>query len=362
MLVSMPRPAAAAVVAIGLAIAVTLLDLGPGFDLTRYLRVGEVASAREFVQADLPDTHLSPGWGHDGQANYVLSRTLPDLTEAEGHLDSVTYRARRIVYPALTAWLPDGMPVVVGFWILNLAGIGLAAAAVAALAERHGATHWAGAAVGLTPAFLTSMQVHLGDALGLGLALAGVVLWRRPGATWWAIGAFTLAALTRETTLLIPAAVFLLEGRGRRLPLLVPPAVLAVWMGILQLWIGDAGKSAAQFRLPFMGWVTQGLGSSEVLIATAYALASVWCAVRLKRVDATLSLILLLDLFVLVAVDRDVLFNTRNLSRVVPWVLPFLVIAADLTWRRRPTHDVETGQPERSAYPANTHSVVNVTP
>ena len=103
MLRSLPGPARAAAVAVAIAIAITLIDLGPGFDLTRYLRVGEQASARSFVEADLPETHLVPGWGHDGQAKGVLSRALPDLTNAEGHLDSVTYRARRIIYPALTS-------------------------------------------------------------------------------------------------------------------------------------------------------------------------------------------------------------------------------------------------------------------
>ena len=367
MLRSPSGPARAAAAAVGIAVIITLLDLGPGFDLTTYLRVGEQASAREFVQADLPDTHLVPGWGHDGQANYVLSRTLPDLSGAEGHLDSVTYRARRIVYPALTAPLPDGTPVVVAFWAINLAAIGLAAAAVAHLAQRHGAGWLAGAAVGLSPAFLTSMIVHLGDALGLGLAAAGIAAWRRPDATRTAIALFTIAALTRETTLLIPAAVFLCEGGRRRWTLLIAPAALLGWMAILQIWIGDAGKSAAQFRPPFMGWVTQGLGTLEVTVALAFVLASLWAASRLRRVDATLALILLFDVAVLTVVDRDVLFDVRNLSRVVPWTIPLLVLALDLAWRSHRARPAVSPQPANtsssvSPQPANTHSVVKVTP
>ncbi len=335
MLRSLPGPARAAAVAVAIAVAITLIDLGPGFDLTRYLRVGEQASARSFVEADLPDTHLVPGWGHDGQANYVLSRTLPDLANAEGHLDSVTYRARRIVYPALTAPLPDGMPVVYAFWAINLAAIGAAAAAVARLAEKHGAGWLAGAAVGLSPAFLTSMIVHLGDALGLAFAIGGLVAWRRPDATRTAIVLFALAALTRETTLLIPAAAFLCEGGRRRWALVIPPAALLAWMAVLQIWIGDPGKSAAQFRLPFMGWVTQGLGTVEISVALAFVLASLWTVSRIQHLDRTMSLVLLLDVAVLIIVDRDVLFDVRNLSRVVPWMVPFLVLALDLAWRGR---------------------------
>jgi hypothetical protein len=102
-----------------------MLELAPDFDFSRYLRVGEVASARPFVEADIPDPHIVSGWGHDGQANYVLSRVFPNLADAEGHLDSVTYRSRRIVYPVLTSWLPDGQPTLIGMWALNLIAIGV---------------------------------------------------------------------------------------------------------------------------------------------------------------------------------------------------------------------------------------------
>lgn len=322
-------PRRAALVALVLAVALAVFDMG-GFDPTRFLRVGEQASARDFVEADLPDTHLSPGWGHDGQANYVLASVFPDLDEAEGHLDSITYRARRIVYPALLSWVPRGMPLVTAMWIVNLAAIAGAATAMAALARQHRASWLVGAVVGVTPAFVASMVIDLGDALALALGAAGVVAWRRDRGTVVGVTLFTLAALTRETSLVIPAAVFLAEGRGRRLPLLVPPVVVAAWIGLLEVWIGGPGKSATQFRLPFRGWAEQGFASPEVGVAVALAAGSVWVAGRLWAHDRTWALILVMDLAVLVCVDDAVLFNVLNLTRVTPWVLPLAVLAVTL--------------------------------
>ncbi len=329
----------AAVVAVGLALVVTFIDLGPTFDLTRFLRVGEVASARGFVEADITDVDLVPGWGHDGQANYVLARVFPDLGAAEGIVDSVTYRARRIVYPAVASLAPPGMPLVVTLWIINLAAVAGAATAVAATARRHGATWLAGAAVGFTPAFIGSVVVDLGDALALALVAAGVVVWRRDRRCALAVTLFTLAALTRETTLVVPAAVFLVEGRGRRPPLLVAPLVPAAWMGILEVWIGDPGKSAAQFRPPFLGWVDQGLASGEVAVAFTFLVGSVWVAWKLWDHDRTWAVVLLLDAAVLVLLDRGVLFDPLNLSRVVPWMVPFAIIAVTMPNGERDSAD-----------------------
>jgi hypothetical protein len=303
-----------------------MLDLAPDFDFSRYLRVGEVTSARPFVEADIPDPHLASGWGHDGQANYVLSQVFPNLADAEGHLDSVTYRSRRIVYPALTAWLPDGQPTLIGMWVLNLIATGLAAAAIGALAVRHNASWIAGATGGLTLAFLASMVIDLGDALGLALAAGGLYFWRKDRGTAAAIVLFSPAALTRETTLLIPAAAFLAEGIGRRRFRLIPPAIIAAWIVVLDITIGDPGKSSAQFRRPFAGWVDQGIATPEILVASILGVASLWLGARLWNVDRTWALIVLFDLAVLIAVDRAVLFNTLNLTRVIPWVIPLAAI------------------------------------
>ncbi|MEZ5167785.1 MAG: hypothetical protein R2695_15350 [Acidimicrobiales bacterium] len=109
--------------------------------------------------------------------------------------------------------------------------------------------------MGVTPAFVASTVIDLGDALALGFVSAGVWAWRRDRGIVVAVVLFTLAALTRETTLFVPLAVAVWEGRGRARWLLVAPAVLAAWIIALQWWVGDPGKSATQFRPPFAGWL-----------------------------------------------------------------------------------------------------------
>lgn len=316
----------AAAIAVVFCVVLSIFDMG-GWDPTRLLRVGEQAASREFVTADIEETTLVPGWGHDGQANYVLAAVLPDLSAAETHVDSVTYRARRIVYPALLAPVPTGMPLAVAMWVLNLAAVAVAAGFVAAEARRLNA-HWlAGALVGATPAFLASALLGLGDALALAFGIAGLWVWRTDRSAAVAISLLTLAALTRETTLVIPAALFLTDRRGLRLSLLIPPAVVGAWIVALGLWIGDGDKSAAQFRAPFAGWFDPRTNSSEVVVVAVLVVGSLLTARRLWTIERAWSLVIAFEAVVLVCLDQAVLFHPLNLGRVAAWVLPFAVVA-----------------------------------
>ena len=65
------EPLLAALVAMALALTWSVIDLGGDLDLTTFLRTGEAASARGFVEADLGDVHLVPGWGHDALIRWM---------------------------------------------------------------------------------------------------------------------------------------------------------------------------------------------------------------------------------------------------------------------------------------------------
>ena len=55
------------------------------------------------VERDIADPVLVSTFGHDGQQFYVVARTFPNLQDADGHVDRLKYRARRVLFPALVA-------------------------------------------------------------------------------------------------------------------------------------------------------------------------------------------------------------------------------------------------------------------
>ena len=53
------------------------------------------------------DNVLVGTYGHDGQQFYVIAKSIPDLQQADGHVDRLRYRARRILFPLVVAAVPD---------------------------------------------------------------------------------------------------------------------------------------------------------------------------------------------------------------------------------------------------------------
>ena len=78
----------------------------------------------------------SPGFGHDGQQFYVIARTFPDMQDADGHVDRLKYRARRVLFPALVSVFPAGDATVWAMLGVNLLAIGAAGVAVSRLAQQ----------------------------------------------------------------------------------------------------------------------------------------------------------------------------------------------------------------------------------
>ena len=199
---------------------VTLLWSHDG-DPSALLRIGDRSASRSFVEQSLPDPVLVAGFGHDGQQFYVIARTFPNMQDADGHVDRLKYRARRVLFPALVSPFPAGDATVWAMLGVNLIAIGAAGIAVSRLAKKVAAPWWIGMTVGLSPALIISARASLADALAFGLAVWGAVLWRKH--LWWAVALFTLAAFARETSLVVPAACLLVGPRAReRLAMLVP--------------------------------------------------------------------------------------------------------------------------------------------
>jgi hypothetical protein len=305
-----------------------------GGNVSTYLRVGTYSASRPYIERSLPNPVLTGDYGHDGQQFYVIASTFPHPHDAIGYVDQIRYRFRRVLFPALVSAAPDGAPLVWTMFAVNLLAIGAAAMALARLASRLGGTTWLGIVAGISPALLESLQGSLGDALAFALALWAVVLWRRH--LGGAVVLLTLAALTRETTLVVAAACFVAGDRRQRLWLLVPPAVFVVWVGIVSWWLpqsdGHGGgnilrDTAGELTVPFRAWIHLGLDSQSVVLGLGLLVASLAAAWTLRRRLPEVAVWVLLDALILVMSDEGVAERPLNLARVAAMAVPAIALA-----------------------------------
>ena len=201
-------------------------------NVTALLNVGDQAASRPFVEQRLPDrpAALVNGYGHDGQQFYVVARSVdrppadrrqrrPAPLPGPAHPVPAA-RARRSRPGRRTVW---------AMFAISLLSVGMAARGRRAAGPAGGRAGVARAGRRRsTPALLISVRASLGDALAFSLALWGVVLWRRH--LGWAVLLFALAALTRETTLVVAGRLLPASGtRRQRAGLLIPFAVYGAW-------------------------------------------------------------------------------------------------------------------------------------
>ncbi len=300
-------------------------------DVTVFLRVGTYAKSRAYVEQAFPQPILTGDLGHDGQQFYVISSNATHLHDAQPFVDRLRYRSRRILFPLITSPFADGAPRVWAMWGINLLCIGACAVAFGRLAKSVGVTPWFGVVAGFTPALLESLDGSLGDALAFALVLWAVVLWRRH--VWVAVVLFTLAALTRETTLVAPAACFILGDRRQRTALAVPFVVFGAWALTIIATLpatGDGGspwsEAAVALSLPFKGWFVIGITEPGPLFGVLLLVASVIAIVLLRARLPEVALWLAFDLVLLVLSNEAVVERPMNLARVAPLALPAFVL------------------------------------
>jgi hypothetical protein len=305
--------------------------------------------------------------GYDGQFFYYLAL---DPVNARFYMDVSTYRYTRILYPMVARVLALGQPGLIPWtlWLINWLSIAGGALAVAAWLKRRGFSPWFALVYGLYPGLIVALQRDLSEALGYGLAATAVYVFdygpRRRELL--AAGIFALAALTRETTAVIPFvyAAALLFGSsaeirwGERLRANWGRAVLfgAIAIGPLALyklfllaWLGaghDIGIPLA--HLPFQGlwywryWSIPGQ-TEEVrtvvfpgLIAGGVAVYALW---RRRLFAPQVWLLAVSVLLLIVFLQRDAYIEIQAASRVTTGVLlaallcfPFLAATAARRW------------------------------
>lgn len=240
----------------------------------------------------------------DGQAYAQIARdpTLARPDRFRGGARSAAYRFGRPLFGEVVWVLSLGQSSAVPMTmaVVCVAALGAAAAALASLIERRGGNPWYAVVVAFLPGAWSATIGLTSETLALAFVAWGLVLWTRHArATPAAVALFCLAALTRETMVLVPLALAVWSWRRepRRARsadvalVAIPAAVLAVWYVIVDLRVGAwpfTGGPTGTFGLPFAGMyhqMSRWTGSAADLLALGGGLVLVLLAFRSERDD-----------------------------------------------------------------------------
>jgi hypothetical protein len=250
--------------------------------------------------------------GYDGQfAYYIASNPSGGCPQC----DVPSYRYQRILYPLLAWALALGRPALIPWTLIvvNLAALVGGTYFTERLLESHRVNRWYALAYGLYGGLVTGLRLDLTEPLAYGLVQAGLWTWeqRSRGAGGLGSGKFplapylpsillTLAALTKETTLLAVAGLLLyltLERRWwetARLGLIVG-VPFAIWQGVLWVWlgapgIGSGGDMATPFEvIPFWGLLRVAyvdwrvFGILAAIAGPLFVLPTIWALIASVR-------------------------------------------------------------------------------
>lgn len=252
--------------------------------------------------------------GYDGQFVYYIAR---DPADSARFLDVPAYRFQRILLPVLGRALALGQTPLLPWALLmvNLVALAVGTRTLERLLAHYGTSRWYALGYGLALGTLGAVRLTLPEPVAYGLALGALLATTRQ--KW--LGAallFALAALAKETTLILAAAVgwhLLWQGRWRDALAFGVVTLLpfAAWQMTLSAELGTAGMGAGgalatSFEIiPFAGVIrilTEGglavfaiLGAlllPFVLLPTGWGLIAALRALRRSDRDMTVWLLL----------------------------------------------------------------------
>ena len=250
---------------LGGALALSALMIQDAPNWASVLRVGSSNPLRHQIERELGPVTTATTTGHDGQLYYLIARdpfATGSTVEALIAFDTPRYRYRRILFPLLAGGFGQFSPKLTLFGMIFLTAVGMALTSigVAELAFRLRTTGTPVLIGILNLGAIVSVMLLTVDVLALGLALVGVALLGRRH-LGWALLCFALAALTKETSLLVPWALSAWECRERNRSwaaalLVVPTLPLACW----SLWLILAIPGIPEPGL--LAWPLQGVFAS----------------------------------------------------------------------------------------------------
>ena len=276
---------------------------------------------------DLPDPDsrlarfLASG---DGQFYVALaldpSLHRPQVFSSRGE---AAYRAQRPLLPFLVRAVSLGRPGAIGpaLVVLSVLAAGFGAGACALLAERRFGSPLAGIAVLLTPGAIAVLGGLGSELLALGLVALALIKWQ-DGRVWPASALFVLAAFARETTLVVPATLGVVElMRAQRLHRLaavsVPVVLWGSWIAWVRLRVGVLPSSQGRLAAPFTGLV-RAFPHWENTRANLFALAigvAIIVGLALRRRSDLLAVVALANIALAVVAGPDVWHAWENFTR-----------------------------------------------
>ena len=261
-----------------------------------------------------------------GQIAYDVTMARP--VEEFGSAPEAAYREARPIY----AWIAfvlsgggrSGSSIALALVVQSVLAVALLGHAAATLADRLGRVPLVGAAVALLPGAAITVYSPGGcEAFGCALGLYGLRWWLE-GKRSWAIAIFCVAALTRETLLLFPAAVALAElqhrAPWRRIASLAAPfAVYGAWLLLVKIRVGALPSDAGNTRLSSPADGVLSAASSWSTLTIGIVISIVGCAAlalaRLK--DPMLRWLIALHIALALTMGVGVWDSFRNFSRVL---------------------------------------------
>jgi len=199
----------------------------------------------------------------DGQAYAAIAQD-PTLARpsALASKPEFAYRAQRPLFGE-AGWLvslgdPDLVPFALG--ALDALAAGLAVIALGALLARAGIPPRYALGVFAIPGAIGIVWGMTPELLELAFITAGVLAWTAKPKVAFAVAAFTLAALTRESMLLVPLTLIVVALRSSRSlvtlhrlrPLVIPFVAYAAWITVVRFRVGYWPFAARANRLTFI--------------------------------------------------------------------------------------------------------------
>jgi hypothetical protein len=205
---------------------------------------------------------LMDGTGHDGQYFFLQANDPWLLDPGKGlqFLDFPTYRAQRMLYPALAGLggLLSPAQILWGLVVINVLALGAGSWGLSRLAVSMGMSRWLGLGFALNPGLIFELAIDGSSILGFSLAVCGLVAvqGRR-----WLVGAafFSGAVLARETMVLIAVGAFAFLWFRERRPRLsvvgVPGLAGGLWWLVVRRQLAGipSPTSTDTLDIPFRG-------------------------------------------------------------------------------------------------------------